>query len=659
TFESGEPNHSPSEAAGQKSVWWIWTPSATSTVTIDTGGSESVPPGDGLDTQLAVYTGSTLAGVNLVTRNEDSTNFTGGRSEVTFNATAGITYHIAVDGYNGETGNINLNFSSGTAITGLVLNVTTTGSGTVSKNPTQPASGYASNTLVTVIATPTGTNTFLGWTGTIEGDTNRTNTVMMTSNKDITASFTTNSTPSSNTFRLSIERSPSASAGTVTRIPNKTLYQAGEVVTVVAKPAQGRTFLGWTGTAEGSTDRTNTVIMNADRTITAAFSAVPGPDPGAFAAIVGTYNGLFFDPAISTNCSGYFTAKISKTGRFTVRIKRGGKTSGGSGQIGTNGVGVATFGKSPAITTVEIQTDITGVNPAITGTVTTPDCTSALEGDKVVFSSKNPSPIQGIYTFILPRNITNGVVTTNIVVTGSNVVVVTNGPGTNPPFTTNVTFTTVTNVATNDVVTNPGHGYGTIAISKSGQARIRGAVADGTKFSQSTSISTNGEIPFYVALYRGQGLLLGWLNVTPSDVAGTVNWKRPSGGLLFPDGIDSDIEVFGARFDRTQTPFINLGSNAVVELGGNAFDSSTNESLVIPVQVSNPTTLVGTGPNASGLQVKLLPTGLVRGKFTSPATLKNTLLQGAMVQTTNAAYGFFLNKAGSRGFFEVRNEPAP
>ncbi|MEO5803014.1 MAG: hypothetical protein ABIR24_05755, partial [Verrucomicrobiota bacterium] len=42
TFESGEPNHSPSEAAGQKSVWWIWTPSATSTVTIDTGGSESV-----------------------------------------------------------------------------------------------------------------------------------------------------------------------------------------------------------------------------------------------------------------------------------------------------------------------------------------------------------------------------------------------------------------------------------------------------------------------------------------------------------------------------------------------------------------------------------------------------------------------------------------
>ena len=189
SLESGEPNHSPSEPAGTNSVWWTWTPSSSAPVTIDTGGSTSDVDNDGLDTQLAVYTGSSLSGLTLVANNEDSTTFSGGRSLVTFNAAAGTTYHIAVSGFNNEPGTVHLNITSGTTtVTGLTLTVTTTGSGTVTKTPSKAT--YDTNEVVTVVAAPIGTNTFLGWAGTDEASTNLTNTVTMTASKTITANFT-------------------------------------------------------------------------------------------------------------------------------------------------------------------------------------------------------------------------------------------------------------------------------------------------------------------------------------------------------------------------------------------------------------------------------------------------------------------------------------
>ena len=44
---------------GGKSVWYAWTPGFVGVASIDTNGS-------GFDTLLAVYTGSTLAGLTAV-----------------------------------------------------------------------------------------------------------------------------------------------------------------------------------------------------------------------------------------------------------------------------------------------------------------------------------------------------------------------------------------------------------------------------------------------------------------------------------------------------------------------------------------------------------------------------------------------------------------
>ncbi|MFO1490546.1 MAG: PPC domain-containing protein [Kiritimatiellia bacterium] len=99
TAEIGEPYHSGQPAAA--SVWWTWTCPAAGQVEINTHGSN-------FDTILAVYTGASLAGLTEVASNDDSPS-QAPDSQVRFAATAGTVYQIAVDGWQGDTGNITLN----------------------------------------------------------------------------------------------------------------------------------------------------------------------------------------------------------------------------------------------------------------------------------------------------------------------------------------------------------------------------------------------------------------------------------------------------------------------------------------------------------------------------------------------------------------------
>jgi hypothetical protein len=111
THESGEPNHSPDNNGGTRSVWYSWQAPASGAAQITTAGST-------FDTVLAVYTGTAvnaLAGT-LIGKNDDLDPGVVLSSNVQFTATAGTTYRIAVDGYNnggsgGDIGNLTLNWS--------------------------------------------------------------------------------------------------------------------------------------------------------------------------------------------------------------------------------------------------------------------------------------------------------------------------------------------------------------------------------------------------------------------------------------------------------------------------------------------------------------------------------------------------------------------
>ena len=60
---------------------------------------------------LAVYTGASLNALTEVVSNDDIRGPLNRQSRVAFSATTGTTYRIAVDGYAGATGAIELNWS--------------------------------------------------------------------------------------------------------------------------------------------------------------------------------------------------------------------------------------------------------------------------------------------------------------------------------------------------------------------------------------------------------------------------------------------------------------------------------------------------------------------------------------------------------------------
>lgn len=91
--ETGEPEHA-TGVAPQKTLWWRWTAPADGQITINTHGSSH-------ETVIGVYTGTALGSLTQVAQGHQRGN---GVSHVTLSVTAGITYSIAVDGYNGASG---------------------------------------------------------------------------------------------------------------------------------------------------------------------------------------------------------------------------------------------------------------------------------------------------------------------------------------------------------------------------------------------------------------------------------------------------------------------------------------------------------------------------------------------------------------------------
>jgi len=100
TAENGEPKHG--DRAAGVSVWTSWTASATGIVTFSTQGST-------FDTTLAAYTGDALG--TLVSRAADADSGGYLTSVIRFNAKKGGVYHIAIDGYNGATGDVALSWA--------------------------------------------------------------------------------------------------------------------------------------------------------------------------------------------------------------------------------------------------------------------------------------------------------------------------------------------------------------------------------------------------------------------------------------------------------------------------------------------------------------------------------------------------------------------
>ncbi len=98
--ELNEPIHwnfFPRPGASQHSAWYRWVAPATGFISFDTGGSS-------FDTVLSAYSGASLASLIRIASDDDGLGFSL-QSLMTFFASAGSEYYIAVDGYDyGEAG---------------------------------------------------------------------------------------------------------------------------------------------------------------------------------------------------------------------------------------------------------------------------------------------------------------------------------------------------------------------------------------------------------------------------------------------------------------------------------------------------------------------------------------------------------------------------
>ncbi|MDP1927540.1 MAG: S8 family serine peptidase [Thiobacillus sp.] len=158
TQESGEPVHA--AISGGQSVWWQWTADVSGTLSLDTHGS-------GIDTLLAVYTGSSVSTLLAASAN-DNDGSAGNASGLGLEVTAGTVYRIAVDGKAAASGALTLAWSvlqaqtiSFAPLDDMVVNSAfnlsaTTSSGlSVSFSSQTPATCMVAGNVVSLVATGT------------------------------------------------------------------------------------------------------------------------------------------------------------------------------------------------------------------------------------------------------------------------------------------------------------------------------------------------------------------------------------------------------------------------------------------------------------------------------------------------------------------------
>lgn len=175
TKEAGEPNHAGN--TGGKSAWWRFTAPADGTLRVATTNSA-------FDTLLGVYTGTLVSGLTSVAQNDDAyAGVPGGISYVNVTVRSNQAYSIAVDGYDGVSGQVSLQYSY---TPGALVHLTVNASGGGSVSPT--SMDVVSNSIVTLTATPALGYVFDSWSGDVVSVSSTIN-LQMSGNRSVTAQF--------------------------------------------------------------------------------------------------------------------------------------------------------------------------------------------------------------------------------------------------------------------------------------------------------------------------------------------------------------------------------------------------------------------------------------------------------------------------------------
>jgi hypothetical protein len=230
---------------------------------------------------------------------------------------------------------------------------------------------------------------------------------------------------------------------------------------------------------------------------------------GSWKPVTANYRGLFSESSgAEFGRSGSISINTTRQGRYFGRASLGDKIVPFHGKFDANGAGATAFtSKSTGTVTFNLQV-VTTDNNVITGTVGGDGWAADFIADRDVFNRKsNPAPFAGSYNITFP---------------GPN-----DGNSTHPQ---------------ND-------GTGTVTVNRAGLVTFKGVLGDGTKVTQSSIVSIDGDWPFYISLYGRGGEIMGWLNFDGAgNVGGQTTWiKLPnSHSKSFPDGFQLNPVATGA-----------------------------------------------------------------------------------------------------------------
>lgn len=333
--------------------------------------------------------------------------------------------------------------------------------------------------------------------------------------------------------------------------------------------------------------------------------------------LLGTYAGLAIQSGSPSNASsGSISLALGKTGSFTARLMMGGVRSSFRGAFDTSGNSTNTVARKglSSLQVILQLLDVTNETDQIVGTVSDGVFTSDLVANLAVFSRVTPCPFAGNYTFVLePADDT-------------------------------------------DPTVPEGFGFGTLAVSATGSARMRGVLGDGAKISASAPVAADGTWPLYVSLYKNQGSCIASVTIDTNHVLGaTANWFKPVSPKDhdYPGGFATSPNLTGAPYVSPKDGGPSIAGSGTLTLGGGNLESNFVKSVVIAANGS--VTVSPTGSDK--LTLKINPTtGQFSGSFLNPAVGKTSKLSGTFLQSDNSAAGFFPG-TNETGFVTI--EPSP
>lgn len=312
------------------------------------------------------------------------------------------------------------------------------------------------------------------------------------------------------------------------------------------------------------------------------------------------YNGLFLGTnGVTPDNSGSFTLTTASAGAFSGKLQIGNTHASVSGRfIGGVGSASAQLSKSQSLN-VQLQWDAS--SDQITGSVSDGTWLANLASHRAPFDGKSlVAPQAGHYTLIIP------------------------GTNSSP------------SVPSAD-------GYGTVTVTTAGRLSLAGSLADGTKITQSTSLSTNGQWPLFISLYNGHGSIVSWVtftNLAQTALSGSLNWIKPLNptAKYYPAGFTNQTQLLGFAYQQPAkgNGVLDFSGGAVTLDGGNLARSITNLVLLDANNRVN-------NLDANKLSMTItLPTGAFRGTITDPLSLKSIPFGGVVIQNQNRGSGNFL-----------------